>query len=233
MNNWAIADLHGNINLWKGFCQDVFKENDKIFFLGDSIDRGPDGFQLMKELLMDDRVIYLKGNHEDMFAKDMIDYIKYDGLMDYAHHLHMINGGEPTWNAWIDNGAKAGYINVLNKLPLTAKFKNEQGINIILCHAGYTPLENKFITEQDMIWSRDHLYDPWPEDYQNLVIIHGHTPIQYLYQAFEIDKKYSPKEDGSFWYSENHKIDIDCGSYSTNCAIALNLDTFDEEIIEI
>ena len=71
MAKYAFTDIHGNYNLWlaiKNYC----KEDDEIFFLGDAIDRGPDGIKIMQELFKDKRVTYIIGNHEDMF----LDYVK-------------------------------------------------------------------------------------------------------------------------------------------------------------
>lgn len=63
--HYCFTDLHGCYDLWrqiKNYCD----ETDTLYFLGDAIDRGPDGVVLMEELLKDKRVIYLKGNHEHM-----------------------------------------------------------------------------------------------------------------------------------------------------------------------
>ena len=71
MAKYAFTDIHGNYNLWlaiKNYC----KEDDEIFFLGDAIDRGPDGIKIMQELFKDKRVTYIIGNHEDM----LLDYVK-------------------------------------------------------------------------------------------------------------------------------------------------------------
>ena len=59
--HFACSDLHGMWQLWEqidAYCD----EADTIFFLGDAADRGPDGLRLMKTLLIDKRVKYIKGN---------------------------------------------------------------------------------------------------------------------------------------------------------------------------
>lgn len=66
----VVGDLHGD---WKAFerAVDLFLEGDHLMvFLGDYADRGPHGLEILEglqELLEDhgDRVIALKGNHED------------------------------------------------------------------------------------------------------------------------------------------------------------------------
>ena len=61
--HYCFTDIHGNYNLWcqiKNFCD----ETDKLIFLGDAIDRGDAGLQIVQEMLKDKRITYLKGNHE-------------------------------------------------------------------------------------------------------------------------------------------------------------------------
>jgi hypothetical protein len=56
MANYAITDLHGMWDLWeqvKNYC----KSDDVIYFLGDAADRGDDGIKIIKDLLLDKRVI--------------------------------------------------------------------------------------------------------------------------------------------------------------------------------
>ena len=56
---YACSDLHGLYPLWeqiKHYCD----ETDTIYFLGDAIDRGPDGIKILLEMLYDSRVIFLR-----------------------------------------------------------------------------------------------------------------------------------------------------------------------------
>ena len=65
---YAFTDLHGMYPLWEQI-RDFCDESDKLIFLGDACDRGDDGLKIIKELLQDKRVTYIKGNHED-FLED-------------------------------------------------------------------------------------------------------------------------------------------------------------------
>jgi len=49
--------------------------------------------------------------------------------------------------------------------------------------------------------------------------VHGHTPVQYVMQ----DEKY----EEILKYCNNHKIDIDMGTYVSNITVLLDLDTFE------
>ena len=77
MSTWAFSDIHGNRKLFDAI-KNFIKEDDTIYFLGDACDRGPDGWEIIKEILADERFIYLKGNHEDMLVKAFFEQMKED-----------------------------------------------------------------------------------------------------------------------------------------------------------
>ena len=67
---FALSDLHGQWGLWQQIKQ-FLNQDDKLYFLGDAIDRGPKGYEIMKELLCDSRVTYIMGiNVFNLFFKD-------------------------------------------------------------------------------------------------------------------------------------------------------------------
>jgi Icc-related predicted phosphoesterase len=43
---WVTTDLHGNYNLWEQI-KAFLKEDDTLIFLGDAIDRGDRGFEIL------------------------------------------------------------------------------------------------------------------------------------------------------------------------------------------
>ena len=55
----------GNLNLVDSILN-YCNSDDVIYFLGDGGDRGPDGIRCIQRLLSDPRIIYIKGNHEQM-----------------------------------------------------------------------------------------------------------------------------------------------------------------------
>ena len=72
---WIIPDIHGCAQTVKVLLENMLKvtKHDQLYFLGDYIDRGPDGksvidylMQLQKE---EYNVHFIKGNHEDMCVK--------------------------------------------------------------------------------------------------------------------------------------------------------------------
>ena len=89
---YAITDLHGRLDLWKE-VKKILQPNDKVYFLGDAMDRGPDGYALFLELLSDERVVYLKGNHEDMMANGINAYVYCSDPHDDFGLWALSNGG--------------------------------------------------------------------------------------------------------------------------------------------
>ena len=69
---WIIPDIHGCAKTLKVLLENMLKvtKNDQLYFLGDYIDRGPDGKGVIDYLMHlqkeEYNVLLLKGNHEDM-----------------------------------------------------------------------------------------------------------------------------------------------------------------------
>lgn len=232
---YACSDLHGMMNAYKAI-KNLLKPEDKVYFLGDAGDRGPQSWELIKTIYSDDQFIYMKGNHEDMLVKAMKDYINYDGQCDRAYHLLVSNGGGETFQDWsyLSPEMQAAWMHHLDKLPVFQEYTNENGFRIIMTHAGFTPVYNTndeivIPDDHDAIWDREHFYDPWPHQTENVIIVHGHTPTILLAERAGIPTQ--ELEPGALWYAKNHKICIDCGCVFTGHTTLLNLDTFDEEVI--
>ena len=80
---YVSADWHGCLNPAQKVL-DFLQPDDKLYFLGDAIDRGSDGYKIMTKLLNDPRVMYLMGNHEAMMLEAIEHMITY-GLEDYQY----------------------------------------------------------------------------------------------------------------------------------------------------
>ena len=71
-NLYAIGDIHGHISVLEElFISVPFQQRDEIIFVGDYIDRGPNSSGVV-DFLIDKKkefpeMIFLRGNHEDMF----------------------------------------------------------------------------------------------------------------------------------------------------------------------
>ena len=214
---YCFTDIHGNYNLWRQI-HDYCDATDTIYFLGDAADRGEDGLQIIQELLRDKRVIYLKGNHEDIFVDVGAELAEGIG---WSASLWRQNGGKPTIDSFkrLSYDSQIYYIKRLAQLPAIYYYENAKGQNIILSHAGFTPSE-KFLSHADLMWDRNHIEDEWPQGYDNTYIVHGHSPVQILF-----------KSDNPVYYCDGHKIDLDMATFVTNKIALLDLDTLEIEKI--
>lgn len=226
---YAFTDLHGMCNLWEQI-RDYCDDTDTLIFLGDACDRGKDGIKIIRELLKDPRVIYLKGNHEDMFVTVASELLEEDTT---NISWWVSNGGRETINQFLelDKESQKWLLNKLKDLPKTMTYTNTEGKEIFLSHAGCRP----GLTEEEMvlqghskdpyIWDRKHIRYPWPKDekYQNLYVVHGHTPTQSLRNSFNVGVAAIAK------YADGHKIDLDVASFASHSIALFDLDTLSIE----
>ena len=73
MTSFVIGDIHGCADELRYLIDGLpVRPDDEIIFLGDYIDRGPDSCGVvsflikLKDQLTENRLVFLKGNHEDM-----------------------------------------------------------------------------------------------------------------------------------------------------------------------
>lgn len=207
-----FTDIHGNKRLFDFLRKWCYEQDSQctIVYGGDAADRGEDGFYIMNELLNDPHIIYLYGNHEDLFVKaaDAIigAYVSDDEKHKYIHHynekqvdeilrkmnddnfdvkLHISNGGAPTLKAWLINGADEEFIDNIRNLPRTFSYEN-----IDFCHAGGSYRAFKVVAKAEYENKLRPYYEEniliWDRDCIPLgwetgrICVHGHTPTTYL-----------------------------------------------------
>lgn len=231
--HYAISDLHGAYNIYEQVCA-MLKPEDIVFFLGDAGDRGYENWKLIKEIYDNPQWIYLKGNHEqlavnalkefrDISSRDEEEAIFHSRYSDFF--LWEYNGGNSTYNQFVEDGRDWSWIEKLNNLPLIMTYINTKGDIIQLSHAGFNPEA----TERDYLWDRNHFYYRNWSGKENEYIIHGHTPIDIMLNRaylLQDEVKFEPKPQ-ILKYCEGHKINIDNGVFYTGYTVLLDLDTFD------
>lgn len=216
----VFTDLHGNYNLWKSI-QNYYDKDDTLIFLGDALDRGPDGLKIMQEMFEDERIIYLKGNHEDMLLQNIEDGIS-NVLTDptYQYSIKM-NGQLKT----LEDFRRLNFENrqeLIENIKNTDDFYiyiNKEKKNIFLSHAGIDIENINFITQKKLLWDREHIKTDgtYNDKYSNWYVIHGHTPCQTL----------NGYKNEIYIYRDGHKIDLDLATFSTKMIATLDLDTFE------
>jgi serine/threonine protein phosphatase 1 len=172
----AVGDIHG--------CADELRRllgklpitaETTVVFLGDYIDRGPSGRQVIDTVLeLSERcqVVTLMGNHEDMF----IDFL--NDPTSAAAAGYIFNGGSATLASYSDEYGDytippdhSGFLRGLRVLQETD--------NHLFVHGGIPDIPIDQIDParhgHDMLWMRGSFLNsqfPWSK-----VIVHGHTPV--------------------------------------------------------
>lgn len=230
MGIFACSDLHGCYEQWLAI-QKFCKDSDKIYVLGDCIDRGPDPMGVLKSVLDDPRATLLCGNHEDMMMQ-ALDEERTFGSSDYWMWIWFNNGGRITYNQWQEDGMDYSWIERIQKLPTYAKYTNTEGYTLVMTHSGAVPktgYDVSSLSRKTQIWDRDHLDDmQWHRD-EHEISLFGHTPIECL-SDYNAIWEIGTAEPGAVWFCEGHKCDIDNGGFYTGNICLLDLDTYEEHI---
>lgn len=217
---YAASDLHGDSDSFFAMLNILDKEDYHLFFLGDAADRGPIGYTVIKWLLNNPNVTYLKGNHEDMFVRAAYDfyhiwhkYWSHETLSDIIERhtvkeimgkgkemrIHRDNGGISTFNSWLDDGAPMDIIHQLEKLPVRCSYNQYD-----MCHAGSTIEAWENESENYLLEDRMSFCEPW---YSNRVLIHGHTPIPYMPAYFLHQNEIMENPERIWAFSQDDNFD--------------------------
>lgn len=64
---YCMSDLHGERALFERMLERIrFSDGDRLYIIGDVIDRGPDGVDLLERIMEAPNMTLLLGNHEQM-----------------------------------------------------------------------------------------------------------------------------------------------------------------------
>ena len=249
-----FTDIHGMYDLYRAimnYCNEQDPEA-MIIFGGDACDRGKDGYKIMKELLDNPRVVYLKGNHEDMFVKaarqikndvkinegeNIRSAIYWCSSYDYRYEdirLSIMNGGLTTLVDWAEDGMDMEFVDKIDKLPLTfstdiCDFCHAAGVYQTFERAAtaeYNGLPVDKFDAESLVWTRSGFNIGWAP---NRIAVFGHTPVPYLgdYMDVDFDENVCPqpyKWVGDYYPDmTGEKIDMDTGACFTGNAYVLNV----------
>lgn len=223
---YVISDLHGyRIEKLKELLEKAnFSENDRLYILGDVIDRNGDGgIGVLQWLIKEPNAELIMGNHEAMLlACDFIFENVTDAFLEDFDEKknrllinYLFNGGGVTLRnlAKLDVEARYKIVDYLRSCPLYKKV-NINGEKYILVHAGldnFSP--DKKISDystNELLWAEPELND---EYYDDVHTVFGHTPT-YLF-----GKEYNGKIVKTRTWTC-----IDCGAASGNEPVLFRLD---------
>lgn len=220
----VISDIHGELEMLTALLEKVSynAKQDRLFLLGDYIDRGADSKATLDKVmeLVEGGAIALKGNHEDMMIRSLID------------------GNERTWRNWTGRNGGEATLKSYGFEPESFLFSDEEEFqkpylhsehlnrhlefiqnlpyyieeeDTIFIHAGVkpgVPLEET--DPYELIWIRDEFHTHYKG---SKTVIFGHTPTK----GFRDDEN-----DHSIYFGANSIIGIDGGAVfggQLNCLV--------------
>ena len=221
MSTYVCSDIHGQYGLYKAMLEQInISEKDHLYILGDMIDRGPDGLQILQDAYSRTNVTCLLGNHEHM----MWNYINRVMFPQGEIWLHPSNGGRQTLNALrkLSTHEKEYAKKYLADLYLQVEIEVE-GMTILLSHSSFLPdygtvkWHDPSIKKQEVtnvVW-----YSPWrsyeyrdPRDYRKDGRYHiiGHVPVQLITDEYWPEQR-MPQMPCFFHDPTNKIVNIDLG----------------------
>lgn len=175
---WAIGDVHGCLLPLRKLIDELSpSQGDKLIFLGDYVDRGPDSKGVVDFLLDLSRqveCIFVRGNHEDMLL-EVLD----EGADPY---LWLLNGAQATWRSYGNlelmrvEEAHLGFFRSTKLYHIETVGDRE----FLFVHAGVRPgipLERQ--REEDIIWIREEFISR--KHGLPYTVVFGHTPFENVY----------------------------------------------------
>lgn len=170
-----MTDIHGCCQTFRYMTEQVIylQKNDKLFLLGDYIDRGPDSKGVIDYILQlieaGFDVTCLRGNHEQMMLNSLTDPSRYS--------IWFANGGDTTLRSFEAKNLHEIdelYYNFLNSLDYYRLLGDYW-----LAHAGFNfNAEDIFEDTHSMLWIRHWYSQIDTQLLENNVIVHGHTPME-------------------------------------------------------
>jgi serine/threonine protein phosphatase 1 len=207
-NRWVVGDIHGCCRSFIRLVEDKIQLNhqDKIFLLGDYIDRGLNSKAVLDYILylkINGYQVYgLRGNHEDVLLRCFYGSQKGQEHAVGFYELHdswLWHGGKNTLRSFQSNHAKdipLPYISFLDSLNYCFSLDDA-----VLVHAGMNfEANDPFSDVLSMMWAKDFVFNP--DKINNRKLIHGHIPIP----LYELQKRID---------DNNPCIDLDNGCVYT------------------
>jgi serine/threonine protein phosphatase 1 len=189
MTRYAVGDIHGGVNTLRALLGRIglHRRGDRLYFLGDMIDRGPDSRGVLDTILtlqesgFDVRPI--RGNHEDMLLRNV------SGEHDaWSVHWSAAFGEQTLMSFGIRQVGELPerYLNLLRSLPLL-----EIEDDYLLVHAGLAfnapdPIHDSH--PDNMLWHESGMCDRKRLGGRITVTGHRFHPLQQIHASLTTDR---------------------------------------------
>lgn len=175
MATYVMGDVHGDISRYQSMLAHFsFSSTDMLYILGDVIDRGHYGVKLLQEIMKQNNITLLVGNHEQM----LLDTFEQAGISTEVRDNWTRNGGGVTAHDMLNLSPleREHILHYLRGCPTELNITvNEK--NFYLVHG--TPAE----TKRERLWGRFAITQSYQEIVGDRTILFGHTPTWYYQQT--------------------------------------------------
>ena len=183
--DFVVGDIHGFFTKLKNQLDEIGfdYENDRLFAVGDLVDRGPECTSVL-EWLNHDWFHSIRGNHEEM----AIDFYNRGSLIE-DNWMHIGNGGK--WFVDESRESQSKFIDAFLKLPYTIDVMTKNGL-VGLVHAesslnNWWDFQKKIVSGDNTallyaLWNRNRIEynnDSVITDLYKLYV--GHTPVESIH----------------------------------------------------
>lgn len=227
---YVMADIHGCYDQFMEMLDTIeFTDRDMLFVLGDVIDRGEDGIELLNEMMLRVNIIPILGNHEYMayrVLKELNVEVTEDNHNKHldadtvrAYQEWMADGGMPTAESFskLDAEEKEMIIEYLEEFGLYEEVTVD-GKNFLLVHSVPEDFDgSRELSDYDAAEVVFGRCDYTKSCFVDKILVTGHTP------TFGIGEEWRGKI-----YRENNHIALDCGAVYGEKLGCICLDTMEE-----
>lgn len=221
---YAISDLHGCYEKYVKMLEKIrFEKSDTLYILGDVVDRGSGGINILLDMMHKDNIIPIMGNHDYTACTLLKAFGQNDAkssrekLRD-VFELWLYDGGEPTYTAYrkLNTKQQEKVLAYLRSFLLYDEVRAGDR-NYFLAHT--VPEKARMLNFDTLFWQEFIIGEPEYDKvyYKNKIIVTGHTPTKL------IDRSYN----GRIFKRNNH-LAIDCGAVYGGSLAAVCLNTLEE-----
>jgi serine/threonine protein phosphatase 1 len=212
---YVMSDVHGCFRTFEKMLKKIgFKPSDQLYILGDVIDRGAYGVDMLRHVMAQSNVKMLMGNHEYL----MLDMLRYNGRLHDIREIECWtddNGGAPTLKALraLPKGGMDEILDFVAALPFEDALEiNGKKYHLVHGRPHLTNAEKEII-ESHRFDMHDSLYEHFK---CQLELVWGH----FLPHIIKRDEKFIFGRTITFRYSDelpsrilyrNGNIGLDCG----------------------
>lgn len=205
--DYCIADIHGHYDLFCRLMDKIgFSDGDRLYVMGDIVDKGPDSVKLAKLLFSMPGVYAIVGNHEHVFLNYYHELMKqtedYDFVLEKLRS-YFSDGKLLDWDI----------IDQLDELPYYIETDSFIGVHAGVSLSGGAP-DPANTPVNNLVYDR-RFKDPDVLPDSGKCVFYGHTPTWYVTGGKNEILLY-PRQGAS----------ISSGDISDYCKVHLDTDTY-------